>query len=132
MPRVSATSPNGVWRAIASDSSKPGSAYVPDPVMIPTMARDATPWILLYDEDCGFCRWSLSWVLRADRRRVVEPLPLGTPEADRLLAHLAPAEREASWHLSAPDDRRWSAGYAAAPLLRLLPGGRLPAFVLGA
>jgi predicted DCC family thiol-disulfide oxidoreductase YuxK len=89
-------------------------------------------WILLYDEDCGFCRWSLSWVLRADRRGRLRPLPLGSPEADRLLADLAPTERAASWHLAAPDDRRWSAGYAAPPLLRLLPGGRLPASVLGA
>jgi predicted DCC family thiol-disulfide oxidoreductase YuxK len=45
---------------------------------------------------------------------------------------MTPAERAASWHLVAPDGRRWSAGYAAAPLLRLLPGGRLPAFALGA
>jgi predicted DCC family thiol-disulfide oxidoreductase YuxK len=105
--------------------------------MIPTdMARDATAmdarWILLYDEDCGFCRWSLGWVLRADRRGRVTPLALGTEEADRLLSHLAPDERAASWHLAAPDGRRWSAGYAAPPLLRLLPGGRLPAFALGA
>jgi predicted DCC family thiol-disulfide oxidoreductase YuxK len=95
------------------------------------MARDATPWVLLYDEDCGFCRWSLGWVLRADRRGVVEPLALGSHDADRLLDHMPPEEREASWHLAAPDGRLWSGGYAAPPLLRLLPGGRLPAFVLG-
>ena len=101
--------------------------------MIPTdMARDATPWLLLYDEDCGFCRWSLSWVLRADRRRRVEVVALGSQRADALLAHMPREERAASWHLAAPDGRRWSAGYAAPPLLRLLPGGRLPAFVLGA
>lgn len=38
----------------------------------------------------------------------------------------------ASWHLAAPDGRRWSAGYAAPPLLRLLPAGRGPAAVLAA
>jgi predicted DCC family thiol-disulfide oxidoreductase YuxK len=101
--------------------------------MIPIdMARDATPWILLYDADCGFCRWSLSWVLRADRHRRLEPVALGSAEADRLLADLTPDQREASWHLVAPDGRRWSAGHAAPPLLRLLPGGRMPARVLGA
>jgi predicted DCC family thiol-disulfide oxidoreductase YuxK len=100
--------------------------------MIPIdMARDATPWVLLYDDDCGFCRWSLAWVLRADRRARVEPLALGSERADALLADMAPQERAASWHLAAPDGRRWSAGYAAPPLLRLLPAGRLPAFVLG-
>jgi predicted DCC family thiol-disulfide oxidoreductase YuxK len=101
--------------------------------MMPTdMARDATPWILLYDADCGFCRWSLAWVLRADRRRRVSPLALDTDQANARLSDLPPDEREASWHLLAPDGRRWSAGYAAPPLLRLLPGGRLPAAVLAA
>ncbi len=101
--------------------------------MIPIdMRRDATEWILLYDRDCGFCRWSLAVVLRADRHRRLRPLGLQTAEADRLLADLSPEQRMASWHLAAPDGRRWSAGYAAPPLLRLLPGGRLAAAVLGA
>jgi predicted DCC family thiol-disulfide oxidoreductase YuxK len=101
--------------------------------MIPIdMARDPTEWILLYDPDCGFCRWSLSWILRADRNKRLRPVALGSPEADELLADLTPEERMGSWHLIAPDGRRWSAGYAAPPLLRLLPGGRLPAAVLGA
>jgi predicted DCC family thiol-disulfide oxidoreductase YuxK len=96
------------------------------------MARDATEWILIYDADCGFCRWSLAWVLRADRHRRLVPLQLGTAQADALLSHLTPEERSSSWHLAAPDDRRWSSGYAAPPLLRLLPGGRVPARLLGA
>jgi predicted DCC family thiol-disulfide oxidoreductase YuxK len=101
--------------------------------MIPTdMRRDPTPWLLLYDEDCGFCRWSLSWVLRADRRGRVEPVELGSDRADALLSDMPPAERAASWHLASPDGQRWSAGYAAPPLLRLLPAGRLPAAVLAA
>jgi predicted DCC family thiol-disulfide oxidoreductase YuxK len=101
--------------------------------MIPIdMARDATRWILLYDRDCGFCRWSLSWVLKADRRRLVKPAPLGSEEANTLLADMPPDDRADSWHLVAPDGRRWSAGYAAPPLLRLLPGGRLPARLLAA
>jgi predicted DCC family thiol-disulfide oxidoreductase YuxK len=96
------------------------------------MARDPTEWILLYDPDCGFCRWSLGWVLAADRARRVRPVPLGSPEADQLLADMDREERIASWHLVAPDGRRWSAGYAAPPLLRLLPAGRAPAAALAA
>jgi predicted DCC family thiol-disulfide oxidoreductase YuxK len=100
--------------------------------MIPIdMARDATRWTLLYDRDCGFCRWSLAWVLRADRHRRIQPLPLSHSDVDALLAELSPEQRAASWHLIAPDGRRWSAGRAAPPLLRLLPGGRLPAWLLG-
>jgi predicted DCC family thiol-disulfide oxidoreductase YuxK len=96
------------------------------------MARDPTEWLLLYDPDCGFCRWSLGWVLAADRSRRLRPVKLGSPEADGLLADLTQEERMASWHLAAPDGRRWSAGYAAPPLLRLLPAGRGPAAVLAA
>jgi predicted DCC family thiol-disulfide oxidoreductase YuxK len=96
------------------------------------MARDPNRWTVLYDRDCGFCRWSLGSLLALDRRSRLRPLALGTPEADALLSDLTPAERAASWHLVSPDGRRWSAGAAAPPLLRLLPGGRLPAAALSA
>jgi predicted DCC family thiol-disulfide oxidoreductase YuxK len=99
--------------------------------MIPTtMARDSTHWIVVYDGDCGFCGVALRLILRADRHRRLRPVPLRTPEADALLADLTPAQRDASWHLVAPDGRRTSAGAAAAPLLAVLPGGALPAALL--
>ena len=85
---------------------------------------------MLYDPDCGFCRWSLSQLLALDRRRVLRPVALGSAEADKLLGDLTPEQRAGSWHLVAPDGRRWSAGAAAPPLLRLLPGGRAPATLL--
>jgi predicted DCC family thiol-disulfide oxidoreductase YuxK len=100
--------------------------------MIPIdMQCDATEWVILYDADCGFCRWSLSWVLRADRRRRLRPVALQETEAESLLADLTPQDRMRSWHLVAPDDRRWSGGHAAPPLLRLLPGGTPVAVVAG-
>jgi predicted DCC family thiol-disulfide oxidoreductase YuxK len=79
---------------------------------------------VVYDGDCGFCRWSLGWVLRWDRHRCLRPLALGTPEADRLLAGIPPARRAESWHLIDPEGAVRSAGAAAPELLRLLPGGR--------
>ncbi len=88
--------------------------------------------MVLYDTDCGFCRWSLAQVLTLDRRGRLRPVALGTPEADALLADLDPEARASSWHLVAPDGRRYSAGAAAPPLLRLLPGGRPPAALLAA
>jgi predicted DCC family thiol-disulfide oxidoreductase YuxK len=105
--------------------------------MIPIdMARDATEdagdWTVLYDADCGFCRWALARVLALDRNRRLRPLALGTPTANALLADLTPEQRAASWHLVAPDGRRWSAGAAAPPLLRLLPGGGGAAWALAA
>jgi len=99
--------------------------------MIPIdMARDPNTWTVLYDRDCGLCRWSLAQLLALDRRTRLRPLALGTPGADALLADISPKQRAASWHLVSPDGRRWSAGAAAAPLLRLLPGGGLPARAL--
>jgi predicted DCC family thiol-disulfide oxidoreductase YuxK len=90
-------------------------------------ARQAT---VIYDSDCGFCRWSLALLLRVDRSRRLRPLALGTTEADELLGDLEPDERAASWHLVASDGSRESAGAALPKVLELLPGGALPAAVL--
>jgi predicted DCC family thiol-disulfide oxidoreductase YuxK len=80
--------------------------------------------VILYDEDCGFCRWSLSKFLAWDRRRRLRPVPLQSDEADRLLAGMDAETRMRSWHLVTPAGRVYSAGAAVPPLMRLLPGGR--------
>jgi predicted DCC family thiol-disulfide oxidoreductase YuxK len=80
---------------------------------------------VLYDADCGFCRWSMDKILWWDRRKRLRPIPLQSPEADSLLsAGMAPQAKMASWHLVTDDGTVYSAGSAAAPLFRLLPGGR--------
>jgi len=84
-------------------------------------------WAVLYDAECGFCKWLLSCLLRWDRAARLQPIALQRAEADNLVRELAPAERMASWHLISPSGERRSGGEAVAPLLRLLPGGRLPA-----
>jgi predicted DCC family thiol-disulfide oxidoreductase YuxK len=78
---------------------------------------------ILYDSDCGFCRWSLAKVLGWDRRRALRPVALDTEEAGHLLGGMSQEERMASWHLVDAEGRRHSAGAAFPPLLRLLPGG---------
>lgn len=78
---------------------------------------------ILYDAGCGFCRWSLGWVLRWDRGRVLRPVALQSAEAPALLPGLDEARRLASWHLVDPEGRVRSAGTAVPGLLRLLPGG---------
>jgi predicted DCC family thiol-disulfide oxidoreductase YuxK len=85
---------------------------------------------VLYDPDCGFCRWSLARLLAIDRAHRLRPVALGTEEADRLLADIDPQQRAASWHLVSPAGERTSGGLAAVPLLRLLPGGGPPAALL--
>jgi predicted DCC family thiol-disulfide oxidoreductase YuxK len=78
---------------------------------------------ILYDPDCGFCRWCLGKVLAWDRRRVLRPVPLDGDEADRLLAEVPVGERMSSWHLVEQGGGVRSAGAAFPPLFRLLPGG---------
>jgi predicted DCC family thiol-disulfide oxidoreductase YuxK len=78
---------------------------------------------LLYDSDCGFCRWALGKVLAWDRRRAVRPVKLTSEEADRLLGDMPPERRMGSWHLVDAEGQVHSAGAGFAPLLRLLPGG---------
>ncbi|MGI8506554.1 MAG: thiol-disulfide oxidoreductase DCC family protein [Solirubrobacteraceae bacterium] len=98
--------------------------------MTPSGPANTSAWIVIYDADCGFCRWSLALLLGADRRRRLRPLALGTPEADALLFDVPAEQRAASWHLVSPDGSRKSAGSAAPRLLALLPGGRVPAGLL--
>ncbi|MDP9228196.1 MAG: DCC1-like thiol-disulfide oxidoreductase family protein [Actinomycetota bacterium] len=83
--------------------------------------------IVLYDRDCGFCRWSLSKLLAWDHRGRLRPVALQDPEAERLLAGMSEQERMASWHLVGPGGGIRSAGAAFAPMLRELPGGAVPA-----
>ena len=87
---------------------------------------------LLYDSDCGFCRWSVDKVLAWDRRGRLRPLALQDPEAEALLPGMNEAQKMASWHLVTHDGRVYSAAAAAPPLLRLLPGGGAPAALLAA
>jgi predicted DCC family thiol-disulfide oxidoreductase YuxK len=90
------------------------------------------PAVLLYDSDCGFCRWSVDKILAWDRRRRLRPLALQDPEADRLLGRMDADVKMGSWHLVTADGRVYSGGGAAAPLFRLLPRGRPLAAVLAA
>lgn len=81
---------------------------------------------ILYDEDCGFCRWSVVVVARLvpDAMLVSIQSPLGA----ELLADLTPDERLRSAHVIV-DGKRESAGAAGAALAEqvswLRPVGRL-------
>ena len=80
--------------------------------------------VLLYDGDCGFCRWATDRVLGWDRRGALLALPIQSEEGDRLLDGMTPGRRLSSWHLASPDGRVNSGGAAVAPLARVLPLGR--------
>ena len=82
------------------------------------------PHVILYDRDCGFCKWSLDKLLLWDRAHRLRPVSIQSDEGERLLAGMSQAQRLDSWHLVRPDATVTSAGAAAEQLARLLPGGR--------
>jgi predicted DCC family thiol-disulfide oxidoreductase YuxK len=78
---------------------------------------------VLYDHDCGFCRWSVARLLAWDRAGRLRALTIQSPEGQRLLADLTPEQRLASAHAIDAAGRRTSGGDALAPVAALLPGG---------
>ncbi len=85
--------------------------------------------VVLYDDDCAFCKWSLDKILAWDRHRRLRPVAIQSDEGQGLLANVPESERLDSWHLVLPSGEVRSAGAAAAPLAALLPGGRPLAFL---
>jgi len=94
---------------------------------------DATAgqFAVLYDRDCGFCKWALDKILAWDRRHRLRPVAIQSDEGQRLLAGIPPDRRLESWHLAADGELR-SGGAAAPRLFAALPGGRPLAAVLRA
>ena len=95
----------------------------------PTSVHPPGDHALLFDADCGVCRWILAKLLAWDRARRLRPVALQDPEADRLLGEMDEERRMASWHFVDPSGRVSSAGDAFEPLLALLPAGRPAAAV---
>ena len=79
--------------------------------------------VLLYDRDCGFCRWSLDKILRRDKKKRVRPVPIQSAEGKELLRDMEEDKRLASWHLVDENGRIFTAGAAILELARRLPGG---------
>ncbi len=78
---------------------------------------------VLYDEACGFCRWSVGALLAWDRDRRLTPVAIQSPEGARRLAALEPAPRLASAHAIGPDGVVHSGGDALAVVAAALPAG---------
>jgi len=78
---------------------------------------------ILYDAECGFCRWALNKVLAWDRPGRLRPVAIQSEEGQDLLAGIEPGRRLDSWHLVSPGGEVRSGGDALEPLGRLLPGG---------
>jgi predicted DCC family thiol-disulfide oxidoreductase YuxK len=79
---------------------------------------------VLYDVDCGFCRWTLAKLLAWDRACALRPVAIQDAAGQVLLAGMDEDRRLASWHLAFPDGRLYSAGPALVEALPLLPAGK--------
>jgi predicted DCC family thiol-disulfide oxidoreductase YuxK len=80
--------------------------------------------IVLFDADCGFCRWAMAWALRLDRRHLLVAVPIQSALGAELLADLEPSERLSAARVVDEDGRRLSGGAAAAEALGALPPTR--------
>ena len=78
---------------------------------------------VLYDHDCGFCRWSIGRLPAWDRAGRLCPLAIQSAEGQGLLADLTPEQRLATAHAVDAQGRRTSGGDAMAPIAAVLPGG---------
>ncbi|MEX2237553.1 MAG: DUF393 domain-containing protein [Dehalococcoidia bacterium] len=78
--------------------------------------------VLLYDDDCRFCRACADLVQRWDRRGRLAILPFSDPFATERMASLDPDLRERSMHVAYPDGSLASGGQAMIALLKHLPG----------
>jgi predicted DCC family thiol-disulfide oxidoreductase YuxK len=77
--------------------------------------------IVLYDADCGFCRWTMAWATRRDHRHLLVPVPIQSPLGSELLVDVVPSDRLRSAHVVRDDGCRRSGGAAAADVLSVLP-----------
>ena len=71
---------------------------------------------LLYDADCGLCKFVVARVLELDRAHRFRPLALQDPRAAELLPGMSEEERLQSFHLVEPDGTVRSAGDGLAAL----------------
>ncbi len=79
---------------------------------------------LLYDGECGFCRWVLGAILRWDRHRRIRPVALQDALAAELLPGMSEEDRFSSFHLGDRDGEILSGGRALPALVAELPRGR--------
>ncbi len=84
---------------------------------------------LLYDADCRLCRFAARMVVRLDRKRELDVVPLLDPAAALLLARLPEDEWLTTWRVALDDGSLAGRGAGAPALLRSMrftrPAGRL-------
>jgi predicted DCC family thiol-disulfide oxidoreductase YuxK len=85
--------------------------------------------LVLYDADCGFCRYAVDRLLDLDRGGSLRAAPIQGPEGEEHLASVPPSRRTDSMHVVTRDGTVRSGGAGLAPILRALPGGAVTAAI---
>lgn len=80
--------------------------------------------VLIYDGDCGFCRWGMHLVRRLDVGKFFTFCPFGRPVAEEALSRLDPEKRYSSYHALAGEVLH-SGTDAARVTLEGLPMGKV-------
>jgi len=78
---------------------------------------------VLYDDDCGFCRWSAERIRRLDAHGGLAFASIQSPKGQELLRPVPSDLRLATMHAVSSDGRVWSGGEAVRVILGELPGG---------
>lgn len=92
------------------------------------MAADP-PLTVLYDADCGFCRFCVARLLDWDVRRRLRPVAIQSEEGQRLLAPIAPEAQLRSAHVVDAAGRIHSGGAAVSVVAEQLPAGAPAAWI---
>jgi len=82
------------------------------------------PLRILYDADCGFCRWSVAKLLQLDSDKVLSPLTIQSSEGQTLLTSVPEAERLNSAHCVNAAGEVTTGGDAFAVVAERIPGLR--------
>jgi predicted DCC family thiol-disulfide oxidoreductase YuxK len=91
---------------------------------------DRSDPVLIYDDDCPFCRRWVARFERWNRHQTVKPIPLHDPWA-ATVSGKTPAELARAMHFVAADGRVFAGAGAVQELLRFVPWGWLPRATFG-
>lgn len=80
------------------------------------------PVAVLYDAQCGFCRWSVDRLLRADRSGALEPVAIQSRRGGALLASVPAGLRLDAAHAVTPDGAVATGGDAVPVVAGALGG----------
>lgn len=94
------------------------------------VSRFSSPAFLVYDGQCQLCWNAKEVIVGLSRSGALTPVPFGDPRVSTLLPGFEASRAEGNFHLVWEDGRVKSGSEAIPDVLRLLPGGAGPAWLV--